>query len=371
MSRGTLFSGIERGRLRGERRSTGGRTCLVALAGAGLLVGLAAPPAVAARPESGWVNSGGGARSDFAPAVLNYGGIEYTVVTGLDNRIWVSYNGNPFRQIPTGHDTREQPAVAVIGGRIAVFHTGTDGAVYYTLLQNLENNGWSGWTRVPGTAVTSGPPSVAVVNGNIAAITVVTREGRVAVQRMEIQPGGTSYRSNYAELMNFQLPPELPAGNNGVIAWTWNTAIGNREMYMNVAAVGLDRQVWTGAFNLNNPGESVSPAPLPGGGVCNSSVAAARGGPSDRVAAPGDSDYHSMNHQAVACLGTDGNVWTNQTSNGGSNWEGWNRTTDGAGPSQRRPSLTGAGNTLELGISWNAGANPRFPDDAIVEKSLF
>ncbi|KJY37340.1 hypothetical protein [Streptomyces sp. NRRL S-495] len=325
----------------------------------------------AARPESGWVNSGGSARSDFPPSVLNTGGIEYTAVTGLDHRIWVSYNGNPYRQIPVAHETRDAPTVVTIAGRITVFHTGVDGAIYYTLLQNLENNNWSGWTRVPGNAVATGTPAVSVLMGNVASVTVLTVNGRLATQRMEIQPGGISYRTNYTELANWQLPTNLPAGENTIFSWTWFNRAGNRELYINIAAVGMDHHVWTGGYNVNNPNDTVAPTPLPGGGVCNSSVAVARGGPPDRVASPGDPGYHNMSHQALACIGTDGNVWENQSSDGGANWGGWNRTTDGAGPSRTGPSLWGAGNTIGMGLSWNATASPRFPDDAIVEKSLF
>ncbi|MEU9803530.1 hypothetical protein [Streptomyces sp. NPDC051000] len=358
------------GNHRGGRRRAVTRAGLVTLAGTGLLVTMAAAPAAAARPESGWVNGGGGARTNSAPSVLNTGGIEYTAILGLDNRVWVAYNGNAFRQIPTGHETRHAPAIVTIAGRIAVFHTGTDGATYYTLLQNLENNSWSGWTRIPGNVVSVAPPSVSVLRRNVAAITVSASNGTLAVQRMEIQPGGTTYRTNYQELSGFRIPTDLPRGE-AVVSWTWFNRVGNREMYMNVAAVGMDHHVWQGAYNVDNPSETLAPSQVPGGGVCESGIAAARGGPPDRVAAPGDSDYHSMSHQALACIGTDGNTWVNQTSNAGATYDGWNRTTDGAGPSNSQPSLAGAGNTLNLSIRWNGNANPRFPDNAVVEKSLF
>ncbi|MEU6058624.1 hypothetical protein [Streptomyces sp. NPDC047097] len=361
-----LFDRTERG---GRARSVL-RAGLVALAAAGLLGTIAVPPAAAARNESAWVNGGGGARTNSAPSVLNTGGIEYTAILGLDNRIYVSYNGNGFRQIPSRHETHHAPAIVTMAGRIVVFHTGTDGATYYTLLQNLENNSWSGWTRVPGNAVSAAPPSVVVLDRDVAAITLSVSNGRIAVQRMEIQPGGTTYRTDYQEVPNFEIPTDLRFGES-VFSWTWSNRLGNRENYVNLAVVGMDHHVWQGAYNVDNPSQTVAPSQVPGGGVCESGIAGARGGPPDRVAGPGEPGYHSMAHQAFACIGTDGNTWVNQTSDGGATYDGWNRTTDGAGPSNSQPSLAGAGTTLNLSIRWNGNADRRFPDNAVVEKSLF
>ncbi|MFC9758131.1 hypothetical protein [Streptomyces sp. NPDC056921] len=332
----------------------------------GVMLALTATEASAARPESGWVNTVGSARTTETPELLSFGGMEYGVVLGQDNRIWISYNSGDYMQHPVAHETRMPPSISVVAGRVVLVHVGVDNQLYYSFLQNGNANQWTGWRRVPGNAGADSAPTLTPFDGRLL-LTIARADESVANQAMEVAPAGESFYTDYVTTPDIRVP--RLRGYSPRIGSSVSHA--NNRTRWRFLAVGRDRRVWTGDIDPYNPSRSVPFTQLGDGGVCDSNIAAGQGGPAERVVAPGDPQYQAQQHQAIACVGNDGNVWTNQTSNGGETYEGWNRTTDGAGPSTSTPSLNGEGNSIDLRIRWNGNANPRFPDNSVVEKSLF
>lgn len=74
--------------------------------------------------------------------------------------------------------------------------------------------------------------------------------------------------------LDFRIPADAPAGDH-VLAWTWHNQIGNREMYMNCAAVTLTA-AGGGSVGVKKMARSAAYASRPGIFIAN--VGAAGGG---------------------------------------------------------------------------------------------
>ncbi|MEW1550523.1 hypothetical protein [Streptomyces tsukubensis] len=317
--------------------------------------------------EGGWSNGGGSARSDEAAAVVNDLGGEYTAAIGNDNRIWWSFNGGLFQPVSQGHQVNFAPAMISWQGRITLFHTGIDRQIYYSFLQDRSSNSWTPWQRVPGDAGLAGSPTV-VTSGNTAYISGVRVGGELTEQRMTAQSGGFTFGSGYrndpsARVRITPIVLNLGLGEAVNVPENAGEAIGVQTF-----VVGQDAQVWRSRRPLGSFTGSWSQ--VPGMAECESSVAAGRGGPS-QIVGPGDPNYQDQQHVALACIGRDLNVWVNQSTDGGDTFHGWRRTTGGPAPSNATPSLSSAGSSITLSIAWDGNRDPRFPNNAIVEKQLY
>lgn len=89
------------------------------------------------------------------------GSSKVEVWRGFDNQVWVSVNaGQPFTIGAT--TTYWAPTVVAIGtSGAAIFHTGTDGRIYYVFSNGGSGElaspyGWTNWTAVPGQTTSQG-----------------------------------------------------------------------------------------------------------------------------------------------------------------------------------------------------------------------
>ncbi|MFJ1551992.1 hypothetical protein [Streptomyces sp. NPDC088246] len=335
---------------------------------------MAASPASAGRAESSWKLVGKAARAKDTPDKLSYAGTTYGVVDGLDDHIWWNYDDGDYRQHPVPNTTYVAPVIVSIRGRITIFHTGTDGQIYYSVLENLANNAWTAWNRVPGDAYTRNSPTV-IPNGNHVYIGVQRIDGRMAWQDMDVTNGTPQFRGNFVTPAS-ATGTLLRGGDrwgdakiSGIVIPDTSTENPQDGQIVAVGVGRLDDPLFT-ALDVSLP-STVTWSKFPGDALCESSVEIARGGSVTITEQPGDPEYAQQAHEAVACLGTDGYAWISQSSDFGRTWEGWHRPTDGVGASGSAPSLNSSGSTIDLRLRWNYYGDSRFPDNAIVEKSLY
>ncbi|MEV7781975.1 hypothetical protein [Kitasatospora sp. NPDC088351] len=332
-----------------------------ALAGLALAVGLSASPAAAAT-EGNWINEGGSARSPEALSAVWYGGQVFEVTRGEDNRIWSRYGGGAWQPVPGNAHTRHRPEVVSFAGdsptrRLIAFHVGDDGFVYYNVVQDLNANRWSGWTRIDSALRTYGEIRVIRGPGQILLSTVVNNR----VYDQEIR--GSLGQLHFTGWMPQQEPRvwSLDSTNN----FTFTT--GEQEFY---AARGLTNRVYLARTSPRNRANAHY-TELPGGGECES-VAIGRGGdPAHLATSAFDPGYAAQQNMAIGCISpNDHQLYLNRSSDGGNNWSGWAHSSGGPSPSGAAPEIHGfPGGEVFAVLSWGSETAP-FKRHMIVMKRV-
>lgn len=166
--------------------------------------------------------------------------------------VWASYDGGPaVRAGLTQATTYYAPAVTAIGGgggQFMVFHTGTDGHIYYSRLSVDSGNGgstqvWGGWTAVPDQTTNN------------------------AVSAAQLTPGGQNVYLVYHSATDNHIWGTV---YNGVEdSWAHTVIIGNGAEGLGApsvgsngnglmsAIIGTDRNVWVGQAVLSQDDNDV------------------------------------------------------------------------------------------------------------------
>ncbi|MFI8169847.1 hypothetical protein ACIGAN_26325 [Streptomyces sp. NPDC085931] len=310
--------------------------------------------------------------------MLNYNNNEYAAVEGNDERIWWSWNQEGYRPHPESHRTLQAPTLVVLGGRVTMYITGVDYQIYYSFLEDAASNNWTPWMRIPGDAYTDQSPAVTTIQEE-AYIAVNRLDRHLGMQRMTVSPrpapvpDAVSFNAHWGREPNGVM---RPAGNwtsqsPGIFGQMTSTAagcaVGNFVGYgISSLITGRDDHLYGATVCAEDWGAPLDWNRLEDG-ECLTQPDVARGGSLDRV---DPSNQAAESRLLVACEGMDGNVWTNYTTNRGASWGGWSSTTDGAGPSTRRPAVNNQGGNFDLRITWNGEANHRFPDHSVIEKTI-
>ncbi|MEU8648676.1 hypothetical protein [Streptomyces sp. NPDC048737] len=358
-------------RTRGLRtRGTGllPRAWVALLAGLALLLGVSAGPAAAT--EGSWINEGGDARSPDALSAQWFRGDLYEVVRGNDNQIWWRYRNGAWQVMPGGARTYHRPEVVSLlnigtGGlqdsRLVVFHVGTDGVVYYSILRGAAGNLWSDWDNVPGNFRTNNGITTASGINNVVLYTV--RDQQVYVHNMELWNGAPSFPLGD---WGTQHSPRV----HGMVASvsTYSRSISTNIMNFEVAR-GLNDRVYVSRSRTDmNSVRNASFTELPGGGECES-VAVGRGGPTSPTTNTNDPDYQAQQNLAIGCISpNDHELWVNRSTDGGQNFTGWSRASTGAAATAS-PEIHGApGGEVFAVLSW--GGDTPFKQRMIVMKRI-
>lgn len=356
-----------RGRSSGHGRLP--RVCVALLAGLLLLLGFPSSAAVAA--EGSWINEGGDARSPDALSAQWFQGDLYEVVRGEDNQIWWRYRNGAWQVMPGGARTNQRPEVISLlnvgtGGlqnsRLIVFHVGTNGVVYYSILRGAAGNLWSDWENVPGQFRTN--TGITASTGVNNAVLYTVRDQQVYVQSMELWNGAPSFPLGE---WGTQHDPRV----HGMVASvsTYTSSISTNIMSFEVAR-GLNNHVYIARTRTDrNSVQNASFAELPGGGECES-VAVGRGGPASPTTTTNDPAYQAQQNLAIGCVSpNDHELWVNRSTDGGQNFTGWSRTTTGAAASAT-PEIHGApGGEVFAVLSWG-GNNSPFKQHMVVMKRI-
>ncbi|MER6503343.1 hypothetical protein ABT218_29330 [Streptomyces sp. NPDC001455] len=332
-----------------------------------IVLGPGITPASATFSEGQWLNSGGAARTPSTPAFVSVGSHQYRVVRGEDGRLWASHNNGPATLMPDAQ-TGVGPEIVAAGGRVVAFHTGTNGYVYYSFLQNTEGTSWTPWTQVPAYADTVNSLQATVVDGLDVVLLVTQRDGSPAMQTMRLWDQSPDFDGSWTRNTNGRFNSAVDITAREIMDSRGNPTLETEIIF---EGRGMDNRVWYSAVPLRDFA-SARFSQLPGDGVCDLTPAIGRGGLPDRfVTDPNDPNFRSQQEFSLACISPDdGNVWINRSTDNGNSWSGWNRTTDGAGPSNASPSIHSDGANIYAALSWNGNRDGRYPDHAIVEKRI-
>jgi hypothetical protein len=170
------------------------------------------------------------------------GGALLEVWRGADNnQVWASWNhGYPFSLGGSNTATYASPQVVGYGANnFMVFHTGTDGNIYYAYV--YDDNNWQGyWNQVPGQSTPNDMPVSVTQMGpgssNLYMVYHSSSDDRV---------WGTRFSGLWQNVENVGggLSPSAPSV-------TWN----NQATRIYIAVRGEDNQVWeVGGFPYFNP----------------------------------------------------------------------------------------------------------------------
>ncbi|MFJ7909031.1 AAA family ATPase [Kitasatospora sp. NPDC096204] len=349
---------------------------LASIAGATLVLsGIPGRAAIAA--ETDWSNIAGPSRGFSAIAKVTVGGNTFEVVRGTDNGVWFRYNGGDFRPLGAGHSqTVDEPAIVQLQDRIVVSHRGLDGQIYYSFLQSPSANMWTQWARVPGDAWSvSGPSMVAI--GPDLYVDVVQQDEQMADIALRFDSNG-----NINSASSWTKPyrsPILLVGPPGVgktsLAHSIGHAVTRPITRMSLSGqteirdyfVGTDKAVYVGA----RAGQiSKGAQKVPGGGLCDSGVSAARLGYQDYTVGPGHPMYNQQLQTLLSCIGTDGLVWTNSSSDGGDTWHGWQHPSGTPAVSTSTPSISATQSSFQITIRWDGTKSAQYPDNTEVGKRV-
>jgi hypothetical protein len=170
------------------------------------------------------------------------GGSLLEVWRGADNnQVWAAWNhGYPFSLGGSNTATYASPQVVGYGPNyFMVFHTGTDGNIYYAVV--FDDNSWQGsWDQVPGQSTPNYMPVSVTQMGpgsyNLYMAYRSSTDDRVWGTRFNIASAGWTNTEN----VGGGLSPSAPSV-------TWN----NQAQRVYIATRGEDNQVWEiGGFPL-------------------------------------------------------------------------------------------------------------------------
>ncbi|QNP75438.1 hypothetical protein IAG44_42585 [Streptomyces roseirectus] len=354
------------------------RGTLTALLAALLLTfGLATP---ASADEGRWFNLGGDARAQSASYSVVIGGNLYEVVRGSDNNIWFRYNNNTWRPLGGFETARTSSPPRIIefpAGRALVVIRGMDSEIWYAQANSGSANFWTNWRQFAtenSGAWAMGSPwlSLSVIAGTTGLrIDVPRYDGRI----------------NYRYIYDFNLPSSgdiAPTQGRGwYFAQGFQLAGTSRDIEgeSQIALWGYGYPEWQSYFTGGNGhvyrartdqrnGQVTQVNEVPGGAECDSGVGSGRLGNPNRVVRPGDGGYREQQTVMLSCVGNDGYVWINYSTDGGQNWAGWRHASDSPAPTTATPAVNSTFSEFTLTIRWNGARSTRYPNNAIVGKKI-
>ena len=262
------------------------------------------------------------------------------------NQVWLSWNnGTPFT-IASTTQTFVSPAVAPVGSSgFMVFHTGTDGNIYRSLVTG--NDVFTGWVSVPGNT-TNMTVSVAQMGVDSNNIYMVYRgsgsDTQVWGTWMNSQGEWSSPINIAGGLSN--VSPAICLNNTGSSLW--------------VVVVGTDNQIWTTSQFLGAPSW---PFFTPRG----RNVLAANVPPSCAGTAAGT--------EVMAYVDVNGDPTYGSFDNAGNTVTGWTQDTAGSA-TIRGVNLSANGNTIYSLFTANCPNGPCDPlkglnNDSVLWKQVY
>ncbi|WP_143266259.1 hypothetical protein [Amycolatopsis sp. KNN50.9b] len=354
--------------LEGRKMEWTARAFFAAITSITALLILLPVPAVAA--EGSWIQTGGSARTPSTPDVVNWNGGEYRVVRGEDDAIWWSYNNGPWRPVLDYGRTSVAPIVLAAFDTVMVVHTGLDGQVYYSVLQNLHTSEWTSWTRIPGNANTVNMPAAAYSSARQEVLFQVTDASSQSPSftTMRLRDGAYHFPTEWSHpsaggiqsLAGAALSMKPKASKGNYVKSVYLSSTCSTSQRIQLAEVDTDN---LGATTYRE---------VPGGGLCDLTPSIGNAGPSGRdVTNTSDPNFALQNQFTIAVTSpNDHEVWLNRSTDGGSGWSGWRHANDGNSPTTASPSVNSFNSSMRVDITWDGNSSNRFPHHSIVEKQL-
>jgi len=230
------------------------------------------------------------------------------------NQVWLSWNnGSPFT-IASTTQTFVSPAVVAIGNSgFMVFHTGTDGNIYRSLVTG--NRVFTPWVSVPGNT-TNMTVSVAQMGAGSPNIYMVYRGSGG-----DTQVWGTWMNSSFEWSSPINIAGGLANASPAI-------CLNNTGSSLWVVVVGTDNQIWTTSQFLGAPSwPFFTPRGVFAGGLPPSCAATAAG------------------TEVMAYVDGNGNPNYASFDNAGNMVTGWTRDRSGY-RTQRSVNLSSSGNTV-------------------------
>ncbi|MFJ2513008.1 hypothetical protein ACIPEL_38935 [Streptomyces griseoviridis] len=332
-----------------------------------LLIGVSAPAQAA---ETSWADVGNGARVLSGVYSVTVGGATYEVARGTDNNVWFRYNNGSWHPLGGDNSARTVSPPRIVEfppGQVMALLRGLDGEIWYSRATNGPANFWAPWTRIGSGARAIGSPLAVLITPNVLHIDVpndgrfVSYTGLYSFDGVLSQSSSGWRVSEYARLSSDNADIE---GDSSLVVY--NTGYG-RTMISDFY-VGTDGHIWE--VTEYSDGAPASVRRISETAVCDSGVAAARLGNQTTVATPGQPGFADQQRVLIACIGTDGNVWTSQSSDGGITFGNFSRPSGALAPSTTTPAISPSGTSWTLTISWNGSRSTVFPDHAAVGKRI-